>query len=53
MAYSGRQIAGPVPHHMRILGLPLSSFVVLLVIPALIVLYQFYYCWQVYTRRRD
>ena len=38
---------------MRILGLPLSSFTVLIVIPALIVLYQFYYCWQVYTGRRD
>jgi hypothetical protein len=38
---------------MRILGLPVSSFLVLIVIPAVIVLYQFYYCWQVYTRRRD
>jgi hypothetical protein len=38
---------------MRILGLPLSSFVVLIVVPALIVAYQFFYCWQVYTGRRD
>ena len=38
---------------MRILGLPLSSFIDLLVVPAVIVLYQFYYCWQVYTGRRD
>lgn len=38
---------------MRMFGLPLSSFIVLIVVPALIVLYQFYYCWQVYTGRRD
>ena len=38
---------------MRIWGLPLSSFIVLIVIPALVVIYQFYYCWQVYSGRRD
>jgi hypothetical protein len=38
---------------MTIFGLPLTSFLVLIVIPALIVAYQFYYCWQVYTGRRD
>jgi hypothetical protein len=38
---------------MRIIGLPLSSFIVLILVPAAIVLYQFYYCWQVYTGRRD
>jgi hypothetical protein len=38
---------------MRILGLPLPSFLVLIVVPAIIVGYQFYYCWQVYTGRRD
>ncbi len=38
---------------MRILGLPVSSFLTLIVVPGLIVLYQFYYCWQVYTGRRD
>lgn len=38
---------------MRIWGLPPDSFLVLIVIPALVVLYQFYYCWQVYTGRRD
>jgi len=56
--YSGGR---PPPHlppwgpqaAMRILGLPVSSFLVLIVIRAVIVLYQFYYCWQVYTRRRD
>jgi hypothetical protein len=48
-----RQFAAPRLKPMRILGLPLSSFIVLLVVPAVIVLYQFYYCWQVYTGRRD
>jgi hypothetical protein len=38
---------------LRILGLPFSSFCVLIVIPAVIVAYQLYYCWQVYTGRRD
>jgi hypothetical protein len=38
---------------LRILGLPLSSFTVLIVVPSVIVLYQLYYCWQVYTGRRD
>jgi hypothetical protein len=38
---------------MRILGLPLPGFFVLIVVPAIIVAYQFYYCWQVYTGRRD
>ncbi len=38
---------------MTILGLPLLSFGVLIVIPAVIVAYQFYYCWQVYTGRRE
>jgi hypothetical protein len=38
---------------MRILGLPLPSFFVLIVVPAAIVVYQFFYCWQVYTGRRD
>ena len=38
---------------MRILGLPPDSFLVLIVVPGIVVLYQFYYCWQVYTGRRD
>jgi hypothetical protein len=38
---------------LRILGLPISSFAVLIVIPSVIVLYQLYYCWQVYTNRRE
>ena len=40
-------------YSMRIIGLPLPSFFVLIVVPAIIVAYQFYYCWQVYTGRRD
>lgn len=38
---------------MRIWGLPWPSFLVLIVVPLLIVLYQFYYCWQIYTGKRD
>lgn len=38
---------------MRFLGLPLSSVLVLLVIPLLIVGYQYYVCWQIKTGRRD
>lgn len=43
----------PFVQGLIIFGLPLSSFIVLLLIPGLIVAYQFYYCWQVYTGRRD
>jgi len=38
---------------MTVMGLPVSSFIVLIVVPALVVAYQFYYCWQVYTGRRE
>jgi hypothetical protein len=38
---------------MTIVGLPFWSFVVLIVVPGIIVAYQFYYCWQVYTGRRE
>ena len=38
---------------VRVFGLPVSSFITLIVIPALIVGYQFFYCWQLYTGRRD
>jgi hypothetical protein len=38
---------------MTIMGLPFWSFVVLIVVPAIIVAYQFYYCWQVYSGRRE
>ena len=32
---------------MHILGLPLSSFVVLILVPFGIVAYQYYICWQI------
>lgn len=38
---------------MEILGLPWSSFLVLLVIPLAVVGYQYYVCWQIKTGRRD
>lgn len=38
---------------MRIIGLHLSSIIVLLVIPLAIVGYQYYVCWQIKTGRRD
>jgi hypothetical protein len=38
---------------MRILGLPLSSVFVLIVIPLAVVAYQYYVCWQIKTGRRE
>ena len=38
---------------MRVLGLPLSSIFVLIVIPLGIVAYQYYVCWQIKTGRRE
>jgi hypothetical protein len=38
---------------VRVLGLPLSSIVVLIVIPLGIVAYQYYVCWQIKTGRRE
>jgi len=38
---------------MTILGLPLSSVLVLLGIPLAIVAWQYYICWQIRTGRRD
>jgi hypothetical protein len=38
---------------MRFLGLPLSSAIVLLVIPLAIVAVQYYICWQIRTGRRE
>ncbi len=38
---------------MEILGLPWSSFLVLIAIPFGIVGYQYYVCWQIRTGRRD
>ena len=41
-----------MPPAGHLLAFALISFV-LIVVPAIIVAYQFYYCWQVYTGRRD
>ncbi len=38
---------------MRLLGLPLSSLLVLIVIPFVIIAYQYFVCWQIKTGRRD
>jgi hypothetical protein len=38
---------------LRILGLPLSSIVVLIVIPLAIIVYQYYVCWEIKTGRRE
>lgn len=38
---------------VRVLGLPLSSIVVLIIIPLAIVAYQYYVCWQIKTGRRE
>jgi hypothetical protein len=38
---------------VRILGLPISSVIVLFVIPFAIVAIQYYICWQIKTGRRD
>jgi len=38
---------------VRVLGLPLSSIFVLIVIPLTLVAYQYYLCWQIKTGRRE
>jgi hypothetical protein len=38
---------------VRILGLPLSSIVVLLVVPLALVAYQYFVCWEIKTGRRE
>jgi hypothetical protein len=38
---------------VRVLGLPLSSVIVLIVIPLVIIAYQYYLCWQIKTGRRE
>ncbi len=35
------------------LGLPLSSFIMLFVLPALVLIPMFYYCWLIRKGRRD
>jgi hypothetical protein len=38
---------------VHVLGLPLSSVIVLIVIPLGIIAYQYYLCWQIKTGRRE
>jgi hypothetical protein len=38
---------------VQVLGLPLSSVIVLIVIPLGIIAYQYYLCWQIKTGRRE
>jgi hypothetical protein len=38
---------------MRLLGLPLGSFLVLIAIPLAIVAVQYFICWQIRTGRRE
>ncbi len=38
---------------MRFLGLPFSSWLVLLIVPMGLVAYQYYLCWQIRTGRRQ
>jgi hypothetical protein len=38
---------------VHVFGLPLSSVVVLVIIPFAIVAVQYYICWQIKTGRRD
>ncbi|GEM_PF-4834095 len=37
---------------MKIIGLPLTSFFLLIVLPWILVLGQFYYCWRIYKQNR-
>jgi hypothetical protein len=38
---------------MRLFGLPLSSLLVLIIIPCAIIGYQYFVCWEIRTGRRD
>ena len=38
---------------MTILGLPLESFIMLIVLPTLVLIPMFYYCWQIRKGRRE
>jgi len=38
---------------LRVFGLPLSSFFVLIVIPLVIIGYQYFVCWEIKTGRRE
>jgi hypothetical protein len=57
LAHSFAQVRQPssiIPGaSVRILGLPLSSIVVLLVVPLALVAYQYFVCWEIKTGRRE
>ncbi len=38
---------------MRLFGLPLSSLIVLIVIPLAIIGYQYFVCWEIKCGRRE
>jgi hypothetical protein len=38
---------------VRLLGLPVSSLIVLIVIPLGMIAYQYFVCWQIKTGRRE
>jgi len=38
---------------VKVLGLPLSSLIVLIVIPLGLIAYQYFVCWQIKTGRRE
>jgi len=38
---------------VQVLGLPLSSLIVLIVIPLGLIAYQYFLCWQIKTGRRE
>jgi hypothetical protein len=61
VAYSGPLDAGstrrarPIAQELfvHVLGLPLSSFIVLIVIPLALIAYQYLVCWEIKTGRRE
>jgi hypothetical protein len=38
---------------VHVLGLPLSSVIVLIVIPLALIAYQYFLCWEIKTGRRE
>jgi uncharacterized membrane protein len=38
---------------VKVLGLPFSSLIVLLVVPLGLIAYQYFVCWQIKTGRRE
>ena len=38
---------------MTLIGLPVGSFILLIVLPTLVLITMFYYCWQIKRGIRD